>query len=81
MDGDAVPGYVLKEGTGSEADVETSGGYHDGVWVVEFKGKLDTGNPDDAVFDVEQERPFSLAISDNSGHSKNGAPLLTLRFE
>lgn len=81
MDGDTVPGYVLKEGTGSEADVETSGGYYDGVWVVEFKRKLDTGNPDDAVFDVTQETPFSLGISDNSGHSKNGASLLTLRFE
>ncbi|NIO19255.1 MAG: hypothetical protein GTN76_00530, partial [Candidatus Aenigmarchaeota archaeon] len=81
MDGDTIPGYVLKKGTGSEADVETSGGYHDGIWVVEFKRKLNTGNPDDAVFDVEQERPFSLGISDNAGKSKNGASLLTLRFE
>ncbi len=49
-DGDTVPGYVLSEGTGSESDVEAIGKYSDGVWVVEFRRALFTGNPDDAVF-------------------------------
>lgn len=49
-DGDTVPGYVLSEGTGSESDVEAIGKYSDGVWVVEFRRALYTGNPDDTVF-------------------------------
>ncbi len=49
-DGDTVPGYVLSEGTGSESDVEAIGKFSDGVWVVEFRRALFTGNPDDTVF-------------------------------
>lgn len=49
-DGDTVPGYVLDEATGSNSDVEAMGQYSDGVWVVEFKRALYTGNPDDTVF-------------------------------
>jgi len=49
-DGDTVPGYVLSEGSGSESDVEAMGNYSDGVWVVEFRRALFTGNPDDTVF-------------------------------
>jgi len=49
-DGDTVPGYILSEGTGSESDVEAIGKYSDGVWVVEFRRALFTGNIDDTVF-------------------------------
>lgn len=80
-DKDTIPGYVLKDATGSRADVKAVGKFSDGTWVVEFKRKLDPGNPEDAVFDIEQKYYFSLAITDNAGKSKNGAPLLSLRFE
>lgn len=49
-DDDTIPGYVLSEATGSESDVEAIGIYTDGVWVVEFRRALFTGNPDDVVF-------------------------------
>ncbi len=49
-DGDTIPGYIVKEGTGSRADVEAVGVYSNGVWTVEFKRALHTGNPDDVSF-------------------------------
>lgn len=45
------------------------------VWHWQATRTNPLGSTDDAVFDVERERPFSLAISDNAGHSKNGASL------
>lgn len=50
VDGDTVPGYVLSPGEGSRADVHTKGVYANGVWTVEFKRLLDTGNSDDHSF-------------------------------
>ncbi len=49
-DGDTIPGYVLKEGSGSRADVVTMATYSGGTWVVEFKRSLATNNPDDVQF-------------------------------
>lgn len=48
--GDTIPGYVLKQGSGSRADVVTMATYSDGTWVVEFKRSLVTDNPDDVQF-------------------------------
>ncbi len=79
-DGSTIPGYFLKQPSGSRADVFAEGRYHDGIWVVEFKRRLDTGNPDDAVFAAGQAYLFSLGISDNSGQNKNGVPVLNLRL-
>ncbi len=50
QDGDTIPGYIVKNGTGSRADVEAVGVYSNGVWTVEFKRALHTGNPDDVSF-------------------------------
>lgn len=50
-DGDTVPGYVLKQGSGSRADVVAKATYSGGTWVVEFQRSLVTNNPDDVQFD------------------------------
>ncbi len=50
-DGDTVPGYILKEGTGSRADVVAVSTYTDGTWIVEFQRSLITNNPDDVQFE------------------------------
>ncbi|MFQ5996320.1 MAG: hypothetical protein ACE5KP_01675 [Dehalococcoidales bacterium] len=50
-DGDIIPGYVLKEGNGSRADVATMATYTDGTWIVEFQRSLITNNPDDVQFE------------------------------
>lgn len=49
-DGDTIPGYIAKEGTGSEADVVAKATYSGGTWVVEFQRSLITDNPDDVQF-------------------------------
>lgn len=49
-DGDTIPGYVAKIGTGSIADVVAVASYSDGTWVVEFRRSLITYNADDAQF-------------------------------
>ncbi len=50
-DGDTIPGYIAKEGTGSRADVITKATYSNGTWIVEFQRSLITSNPDDAQFE------------------------------
>ena len=49
-DGDTIPGYVLKSGTGSRADVVSAATYAEGTWVVELKRGLNTYNADDVQF-------------------------------
>ncbi len=49
-DGDTIPGYILKEGTGSRADVVAVSSYSNGIWIVEFQRSLITDNPDDVQF-------------------------------
>ncbi|MFQ5890305.1 MAG: ethylbenzene dehydrogenase-related protein [Gemmatimonadota bacterium] len=49
-DGDTIPGYVLKAGTGSRADVVSAATYTEGTWVVELKRRLNTYNADDVQF-------------------------------
>ena len=49
-DGDTIPGYIAKAGTGSRADVIAKATYSDGTWIVEFQRSLITDNPDDVQF-------------------------------
>ncbi len=50
QDGDTVPGYVLSQLTGSNADVIAKSGFSDGTWVVEFKRVLITYDTNDVQF-------------------------------
>ena len=49
-DGDTVPGYIAKQGSGSRADVIAKAMYSNGTWIVEFQRSLITDNPDDVQF-------------------------------
>ena len=49
-DGDTIAGYIVKEGTGSRADVVARATYSNGTWIVEFQRSLITDNPDDVQF-------------------------------
>lgn len=55
--GDLLPQYLLRDPQGSGADVQASGRYADGHWVVELRRKLNTGNPDDKVLRPEKAYP------------------------
>ncbi len=50
-EGDTISGYVLKDGSGSRADVITAATYTNGTWIVEFQRSLVTDNPDDVQFE------------------------------
>ncbi len=64
--GDLLPQYILREPQGSGADVQASGRYVDGHWVVELRRKLNTGNPDDKVLRPGKAYPVGFSIFDDT---------------
>jgi hypothetical protein len=71
-EGYTVPALTLRKPSGSRADIEAVGAYKDGFWQVMLKRKLETGNADDAKFEVGKDVAFTVAIFDNTG-AKNGS--------
>jgi hypothetical protein len=68
-----VPERFLRNPDGSRGDVRHSAVWKDGVWIHEFKRRLNTGNPaDDAIFDLAKAREyeFSVSIFNNSGRGE-----------
>jgi hypothetical protein len=87
-DGTALPGYRLsRPATGQDrADVYAKGAY-DGtkhIWTVEVMRELDTGNPNDVIFDdLLAEYSFGIAVFDNQGGGKDThfkSELVTMGF-
>jgi len=86
--GDKVPGYLLRNPSGSRGDVKAYGVWANGMWTVEVQRALDTGanaTKDDAtvdqVFTPGGTYRFGLAIMDDTGsqHSVSAQPIaLTL---
>ena len=69
----AVPERILRNLEGSRSDVRHSAVWKDGVWINEFKRRLNTGNPaDDVIFDLAKSREyeFSISIFNNSGRGE-----------
>jgi len=68
----AVPERVLHAPGGSRGDVEHAATWANGVWVNEFKRKLDTGDADnDVIFnDLSHSYEFSIAVFDNCGRGE-----------
>ena len=86
--GDKVPGYLLREPSGSRGDVKTVGTWANGMWTVEFQRSLNTGDnatkdgtPVDVVFDTAKTYLFGVAVMDDAGssHSTN-AGVVALDF-
>jgi hypothetical protein len=67
-----VPERILRPPEGSRGDVENAATWSNGVWVNEFKRKLDTGDADnDVTFnDLEKAYEFSVAVFDNCGRGE-----------
>jgi len=69
-----VPERILKDNTaGSRGDVISSSLWKDGVWIMEFRRKLNSGNADDEQFDPNLTTPeydFSVAVFDNCGRGE-----------
>lgn len=68
-----VPERILRKPDGSRGDVLHSAMWKDGVWIHEFKRRLNTGNPaDDVIFNPAKAREYeySVSIFNNSGRGE-----------
>jgi len=60
-EGDILPRFLLKQPTGSRADVRAKGHWENGAWTIEFRRNFLTGNRDDVQFNTAQK--FLLGVS------------------
>lgn len=65
--GAVVPGYLLEKAVGSRGDVEATGVWSNGVWVVVQRRLLNTSHDDDIVFTPPKPAPFGMSVVDNGG--------------
>ncbi len=66
---DMMPKYILASSvSGSIADVKARGVWSNGKWTLEMSRKLNTGNPDDIIFNTGQAVVGGIAIFDHSGN-------------
>jgi len=64
---DKLPGYILRNPSGSRADVHAKGKWNNGFWSVEFSRKLVTGHDDDIALDVTQNYRFGVSHYEIAG--------------
>jgi len=60
-EGDILPRFLIKQPTGSRADVKAKGRWENGTWTIEFRRNFLTGNQDDVQFNTAQK--FLLGVS------------------
>jgi hypothetical protein len=60
-EGDILPRFLIKQPTGSRADVKAKGRWENGTWTIEFRRNFLTGNLDDVQFNIAQK--FLLGVS------------------
>ena len=75
------PSVLTKDFTDARADITIMAQYTGTGWVCEFTRKLNTGDPDDVVFDPTAELPFGLAIFNNAAIAHAIKPNLSMKFE
>ena len=77
-----VPSVTTKPFTLGRADINIKAIHTGTGWICEFTRKLNTGDADDIVFDINgDEVPFGLAIFNNAAIAHAIKPNLTLKFE
>lgn len=65
--GAVVPERYVKPPVGSRGDIQAAGLWVNGVWYLEVKRALNTGNTDDAQLTAGQTAYFGIALMDNGG--------------
>ncbi len=76
-----VPSVTLKPFAGGRADIEVKAVYTGTGWRCELVRKLNTGDPDDVVFDPAKELYFGFAIFNNAAIAHAIKPGLLMKFE
>lgn len=69
-EGYTVPSVRLRAPEGSRGDIKAASNWHDGMWTIVLKRKLDTGNADDVQFKAGESAWFAVATMDNTGADK-----------
>jgi hypothetical protein len=75
-----IPSVLTHDFTGARADITIKVKYTGTGWVAELQRKLNTGDVDDAVFDITNEYPFGFAIFDNAAIAHSIKPGLNMKF-
>jgi len=76
-----LPSVTTKAFTLGRADISISANHTGSGWVCEFTRKMNTGDEDDVVFDINQELPFGFAIFNNAAIAHGIKPGLLMKFE
>lgn len=71
FEGGVLPGYENVVPEGSRADIAAKGHWENGLWTVEFKRKLSTGNSDDVQLDLNKEAFFAVSRYEVAGRKVN----------
>jgi hypothetical protein len=77
---DKVPQYLPGTPTGSAADVHGKGAWSNGWWTLELERKLDTGHPDDTVFDLKRTYKMAVSAHDRTGDMDKASGVIELTF-
>jgi hypothetical protein len=66
--------------SGSAADVQAKGEWANGKWTLELARKLNTGNPDDAAFDVSRTYKIAVEVQDADPGMDKASGVIELSF-
>ena len=77
---DQLPQYLPGTPNGSAADVRAKGSWADGWWTLELERKLDTGQPDDTVFDTSRTYRMAVSAHDRTGDMDKASGVIELTF-
>jgi len=69
--GEILPRFLISQPTGSRADVTAKGHWENGVWTIEFRRDLMTGNRDDVQFNTSQKYLFGISRYEIAGREAN----------
>jgi len=76
-----LPSVLIKEFTGGRGDISIKARHTGSGWVTEFARKMNTGDEDVVVFDVNTDLDFGLAIFNNAAIAHGIKPNLKMTFE
>jgi hypothetical protein len=76
-----LPSVVISEFTGARGDISVKAKYTGTGWITEFTRKMNTGDPDDVVFDINTDLDFGLAIFNNAAIAHGIKPNLKMTYE
>ncbi len=80
--GQIIPGHIVRPLTGSRGDIRARGRHKNGMWTLELKRALNTGNTDDVQFSLAKSYYFGIAVFNNTrqdNHKKSAKCLLRFK--